>query len=695
MRVRVFPLERPSVHALRRLAGVVLTLGVAVSTIEGAQTPGSAQTPTFSLSITETADVVEDVATTRRIDRSEIDALHARTLDQALALVPGIYVRTGGDGTPRVDVRGFRSRHVLLLIDGIPANSTDDGQFDPARISTESIREIKIGYGSSSTLYGDSALGGVIEVITDRPRSGLAGNFTAALGDTTEHDVGGTMTATNGRASLVVGGSTFSTGGSRLPRAFAATPAEDGGRRLASDRERKTFLAKFGYDVSGSLKIGTLLSVGTGSYGIPPSTINDQQDRFAQATRYERVDQYRTIAGQVSFGYLPPGPFTLRGWAYVNQQDEDRGRYDDARYASMEDPAIPGTFQTRNTPRISGGSILGRIDIGRAGRLRLAVNRRGESFDSSGVIRDVAPSGSGTGGGRGGGGGGRGGALEPVRYSVRSFDVSHDLDVYSAAAEWEFRPFAGTGVVLGVSENWQRRQNSRLTGVSWLGGLSYDLSSAMRVHASASHKIRFPSIQQLYDEAAGNLGLAPERSHEFEVGLERKWGTRSRLSIAGFSTRATDFIERDQGARFVNQDRYRFTGTEVTAETRVLPILDFRVAYSFLDATDLSPEGGFAELQYRPRHRTALDTRWSLPARFSARGALHYVADQVYYSRGLPLLQARAGDYALVNASVARRLGDRYDVTVAVDNVFDELYEQSYGLPREGRTSTVRLRGRF
>ena len=126
-----------------------------------AQTP-----PTFSISVTERSEIIEEVGTTRRIDRAEIEARNARTLDEALKLIPGIYVRTGGDGTPRIDVRGFRSRHVLLLVNGVQMNSTSDGQFDPARISTDSIREIKISYGSSSILYGDNALAAVIEITT-------------------------------------------------------------------------------------------------------------------------------------------------------------------------------------------------------------------------------------------------------------------------------------------------------------------------------------------------------------------------------------------------------------------------------------------------------------------------------------------------------------------------------------------------
>src|SRR5512134_697505 len=125
------------------LAGALAALPAAAA----AQAP-----PTFSVSVTEASELVEQVGTTRRIGRGEIEARSARTLDEALRLLPGIHVRTGGDGTPRIDVRGFRSRHVLLLVNGVPANSTADGQFDPARISTQAIRDIKISYTTSSVL---------------------------------------------------------------------------------------------------------------------------------------------------------------------------------------------------------------------------------------------------------------------------------------------------------------------------------------------------------------------------------------------------------------------------------------------------------------------------------------------------------------------------------------------------------------
>lgn len=95
-----------------------------------------------------------------RVSEEEIRASGARTLDQALQLLPGVNVRTGAEGVPRIDIRGFRTRHVLLLLDGVPMNSAVDMQFDPTTIPTENIAGIKLTSGASSVLYGQGGLGG-------------------------------------------------------------------------------------------------------------------------------------------------------------------------------------------------------------------------------------------------------------------------------------------------------------------------------------------------------------------------------------------------------------------------------------------------------------------------------------------------------------------------------------------------------
>ncbi len=657
----------------------------------------AAPVATFTVAITEPDEIVEEVGTTRRLDRTELQTLHARTLDEALRLLPDVYVRTAND-TPRIDMRGFRSRHVLLLIDGVPMNSTDDGQFDPRQIPTEFIREIKVSYGASSILYGDNAMAGVIEITTEMPQNGLHGAMSAEAGKAKQSDGTARISVGGARVGLVATGSAFSTDGFNLPDAFTPAAVQDGEIRANSDLDRRSGLVKLGVAASDTLQLGTLVSLNRGSYGIPPSTINDPSDIFAQAVRYERVDGYRYLVAQGSVAWRPAATFNLHGWGYVNSQDEDRARYDSSTYSSIENPLVSGTFKERNDTRVSGGQLLGRVGLARAGWLRISVNGRRESFESLGVIRDVSSSGSGGGsGGGGGGGGGRGGTTtSPTTYALRTFDENHHLDVYSTGAEWEFRPAARTGVVVGTAGNWQQRQDSAgEDGIAWLAGLTYDFTDAVRVHASGTRKIRFPSIRQLYDPSGGNPALRPERANEVEAGITATWRNLGTLSATAFSTRVSGFIERNSGELFTNRDRYSFTGAEITFDTRPAPFVDVRASYGYLDSQDLSGTTAGSDLQYRPRHRPAIDTRWVLPSRFSARAAWSYVAGQVYYSRTTPAVQAHAHNYTLVDASVTRALSSHYDVTMSVDNLFDRLYEQSYGQPRTGRTLLLSLSGQF
>jgi len=651
----------------------------------------AAQTPTadFSVRITESSELVEEIGTTRRIGRAEIEARNARTLDEALRLLPGVYVRTGGDGTPRIDVRGFRSRHVLLLINGVPANSTADGQFDPARIPTASIREIKVGYSNSSVLYGDNAMAAVIEITTVDREPDATVEVSAGTPD--QKGGGGRFARTVGNWSLAATATAFDSDGFRLPESFTPTALEDGGRRENSDRERRDLRASVGYRFSPAVSLASEWSVGTGSYGVPGSTINDPADIFAQTPRFERVEDYRAASGQVSMNLAPWRRFSLRGWVYRNAQSEDRSRYDDNTYSSMDDPLVSGTFQSRERTTITGSSALGRLDLGRLGWLRLAVNQRREAFDSSGVIRDVAVGGSGGGGGGGGGGrGGGSGASQPTTYAERSFSLDRHVDVYSTGAEWQVHPVTRLGAVVGAAVNVQQRPGmERAVEPTWIAGLSYDATDALRLHGSVTRKVRVPSIDQLFNASSGNPDLQDEHAYGVDTGVDYRLAKASTVGVSFFDTEAHDFIERFSGQLFENGQKYRFRGAEVTIDTAPVSGLNLRGAYSFLDADDVVAD---RPLQTRPRHRSSLEWVWKPIARSSVRGAVSYTGSQLYDSRGAVTVQQKVGGYALVDVGYTHRLGRGLALAVDVTNLFDRLYDQSYGLPREGRMAVVTLR---
>lgn len=89
------------------------------------------------------------------------------TLDDALRYVPGVNLLQdqinirGSTGYSR----GVGSR-VLLLLDGLPFITGDTGEINWEAIPTHQIERIEVVKGAGSALYGSSALGGVINVIT-------------------------------------------------------------------------------------------------------------------------------------------------------------------------------------------------------------------------------------------------------------------------------------------------------------------------------------------------------------------------------------------------------------------------------------------------------------------------------------------------------------------------------------------------
>ena len=117
--------------------------------------------PVYEETVTSERDLVEDVGTTRRVDEEDIRQESARTLDEALVRQPGVVVRTGADGVPRIDMRGLRTRHVLLLVDGIPVRNTEDGQFDPTMIPIEIIEDVVERYRSEKVLADPASVGAI------------------------------------------------------------------------------------------------------------------------------------------------------------------------------------------------------------------------------------------------------------------------------------------------------------------------------------------------------------------------------------------------------------------------------------------------------------------------------------------------------------------------------------------------------
>ena len=94
------------------------------------------------------------------------------TIADALRTVPGVAVnQNGGRGTlTQVRIRGAESNQLLVLIDGVPVNSIDQGDFNFADFAIEDIERIEVIRGPQSGLYGANANSGVISIVTKNGR---------------------------------------------------------------------------------------------------------------------------------------------------------------------------------------------------------------------------------------------------------------------------------------------------------------------------------------------------------------------------------------------------------------------------------------------------------------------------------------------------------------------------------------------
>ena len=624
--------------------------------------------------------VVEPVGTVREITSEDIQNKDSRTLAEAIELLPGINIRTGADGVPRVDLRGFRSRHVVLLLDGIPLNSTFDAQFDPTLIPVENIEKIKVSYGTNSVLYGDGGLGGVINIITKRGAKGVHGMVQGEAGEG-DHYLGSfNLLGAHKQVDFFMSGSALDRNGFRLSDDFEKTSEEDGGLRENSDKRRNNFFANVNFTPSDKLLIGAIFNYLRGEFGKPPSTINDTSDIFANRPTFERMDNFEGYSGHLSLSYDLPGPFGLRSWLFFNQLKEEENRYDHGDYDSMDDPTVKGTFHQDSETTIKGAALQTTWDLKKGGLLTLGLNGRKEEWETDGTIRDVPISG-------GGGGGGGGGTS---RYALRDFDDDKDLNIYSVALEYEVNPLKNLGLVLGYSHNWLEKEEVNDNEPSYMAGVYYDIFEKTRVKASYARKIRFPSIRQLYDEVQGDPDLTTESSNNYELGIEQGLPWNSKVSVTGFYIDVKDYIESVPNASgvdvFQNNDKYRFQGAELAAETRFLKNLMARVGYTYMYTKDRSPDTEKTELQYRPRHMVTFEGKYSFNFGLSAYMNILYVADQVFYSRTTPLVRKESNDYTLVGLKLNQALlKGRLNLYLGADNILDKDYEESYGFPQAGR----------
>jgi iron complex outermembrane receptor protein len=180
------------------------------------------------------------------VTRADFKGTGAQTVQQGLQYVEGInlYDAVGNGVDASLNVRGFTNNEELaVIIDGVRVNETDLNAFNPNLIYLETIESMELVRGSSSTLYGDSVFGGVLNITTAQPSEKPFSSFGMYEGGSyrKQNYMGGASGTVEDKYILGVPG--------RVKYYFSGARRLDGGYRENGDTRGTWFDGKLGYQL--------------------------------------------------------------------------------------------------------------------------------------------------------------------------------------------------------------------------------------------------------------------------------------------------------------------------------------------------------------------------------------------------------------------------------------------------------------
>ena len=661
------------------LALAFIALGAPCALAQAPATPPAAETPLRLDPVVVTPGRIQQhagdtPASVTVIGGDDVRRSPSQTVDDLLRQVPSFSLfRRSSSLVTHPTAQGVSLRGVgpsgasraLVLVDGIPLNDPFGGWVPWSRIPMLSIEQIEIVRGGGSAVWGNGALGGVIHVITRRPRErtiaaeGSHGSF-----DTTNLDL--FYGDGYGPLRVALSGNWFETGGFRIVRPSRAGPIDidadsthgvfNGrlefspsrdvtlfvtGNHFAEDRQNGTRI-QVNDTRAGSLATGATVHTPDGSdwnvnvfwqRQLFHSTFSTQAaDRASETIALDQRSPSASVGGSAGW----TRKFGEHTWlAGVD------GRWIEGE--TDEEVFVAGAFARKR--RAGGEQLFGGVyvqdSIAVTKALEIVAGIRGDYVTSfNGRRKDVPPA-----------------AGVPARQQCS--DIEYVIPSPRLAALYRATP-------------------------------------ATDVQASIYQGFRAATLNELYrvfrvrnDVTVANEHLEPERLTGGELGVHQRWGIVDGRLTAFWNqvqdqilnvTVATPLFDCPGGTtcrQRRNVELTRIRGVEGEIEAK--PARDVRVPVShvYSDATVLEsntrPALEGKRLAQVPEHVTTLGVRWERPEWVNVGVAARFAGGQFEDDQNT----LRMGRYTVLDAHVSRTLAPwarRATVFIAVENLTDETY---------------------
>jgi len=257
-------------------------------------------------------------------------------------------------------------------------------------------------------------------------------------------------------------------------------------------------------------------------------------------------------------------------------------------------------------------------------------------------------------------------------------------------AEEELQPSSEVILTLGA-----RYDNHSAHGdqVSPRLGALYHLGAFTTLRSSWGTAFRAPTVNDLYwyEDWGGGMGLfgnpdlSPEKSSEFELGIERVFTSSVLGRVTYFSANIDNLIGWVEVFPWrwevQNVDKASISGVEGEIKLRAGEKMSLFFTYTYLDAKD---RGEFKEnvLPYRAQNTLSLGLDYKVQEKLQFRLEGQVIGERYTNRENTNTLPS----YTVVGAQLIFHPSKRTEMFVKVDNLLNEKYENIKGYPMPGTT---------
>jgi outer membrane cobalamin receptor len=610
-------------------------------------------------------DVPESVSV---VDARTIIGTPGQALDEILRRAPSIDLPTATSyqvhpTANSISMRGLGGIRALVLLDGVPINDPFFGYMQWSRVPLEFVDQVEVVRGSGATLWGNYAMGGVINIRTHQPeQSGIVVQGAGGSYGTYRANVMGSWAATDD-VRLGLSGGRFHT---------------DGFMQI-SDEDRGPINVPTDFSTNNAALRGAFrLTEGLAARASVDYFDNDQTLQTRLSTNSQRTWNY---SGALTQQLGPSSNLTLTLFG----SDSDFETNNTGGFDGVPENAAEFIQNHHDTPVEDFGSSLvwtrmlesdwpRSLSFG-ADFHHISGEDVASIYDETGALvrTDI----------------GRGKQQFIGGFAQASIRPVEPLEILASVRYQEFKnsdAFDGTPGGLGnVPDSSESSFDPRVS-------VRYALTSTLALRGAVYTGFRAPNLDNLYRAFSvpfgifqANPALTPENLKGGELGFDVQT-QQLRLQLTGYFNTVDDLLTYRNlefselppgfffGSRNINAGEARSQGFELEAEWQLGSGFSTEVAYTHADSqiteSELDPASIGRQIGGVPRNRAYLAFTYQSPLGWRVTPQFRWVeASFADNAHTLPV-----DEQNIVGLAVTHPFSDSFEAYLQIENLLDEEY---------------------